>query len=238
MHMHEDTHIIVQTGYTHARLKKHEFILTVLVVCFVMGCMLRFGELAHGRLLYPYYCPTVSGTSTVGPEHRLFLKLFNNYSSESRPVTNASRPVTVKFAISFNQLLDLVRLPCCCCCFSLLILLLLPLAMSSSSPRYSFFFFFLSLHLLPLFTSCSFFVFFSLHLLPIFTSCSFFVFLSLHLLPLLTSCSFFVFLFLHLLPFLHLFFLFLHLLLLFTPSFSSFLQLLLLFTTSFPLKIK
>ncbi|KAK7116431.1 neuronal acetylcholine receptor subunit alpha-10-like [Littorina saxatilis] len=49
----------------------------------------------------------VSGGTTMGPEHKLFMKLFNNYSSESRPVTNASHPVTVKFAISFNQLLDL-----------------------------------------------------------------------------------------------------------------------------------
>ncbi|KAK7463967.1 hypothetical protein BaRGS_00038049 [Batillaria attramentaria] len=41
------------------------------------------------------------------PEHRLFKRLFDNYSSEARPVTNASHQVTVRFAVSLNQLLDL-----------------------------------------------------------------------------------------------------------------------------------
>ena len=177
---------------------KHEFILTVLVVCFVMGCMLRFGELAHGRLLYPYYCPTVSGTSTVGPEHRLFLKLFNNYSSESRPVTNASRPVTVKFAISFNQLLDLVRLP---------VLLLLLLSPNSSSSSFSYVFLFPSLQflfLLPLFASSSPFNILFFFRLPLFTSSALFTsFFS----------SFYIFFcFLHLFPLFYSFFCFLQLL--------------------------
>ena len=212
----------MRTGYAHARrhahhsadlihirTNKHEYILTVLVVCFVSnGLYAPVWRTSTWKITVSLYCPTVSGSSTVGPEHRLFLKLFNNYSSESRPVTNASRPVTVKFAVSFNQLLDLVRL---------LVLLLL---LCSSSASLSFFFFFLLLPRLrlPLVTVSA---FSSSYL------CIFFPFLDLVLfrLPLFTSSSpFYIFLFLCLD------------LLFFTPSLSSFLQLLSLFTPPFSLK--
>ena len=33
----------------------HRSFLTALVLCFVMGCVLQFGELAHKRVHYYYY---------------------------------------------------------------------------------------------------------------------------------------------------------------------------------------
>ncbi|GFO36506.1 neuronal acetylcholine receptor subunit alpha-10 [Plakobranchus ocellatus] len=43
----------------------------------------------------------------TGPEHQLYLDLFESYNLESRPVKNASHSVTITFALGLNQLLDL-----------------------------------------------------------------------------------------------------------------------------------
>ncbi|CAL1526681.1 unnamed protein product [Lymnaea stagnalis] len=56
-------------------------------------------------LLLPSVSPEV--TQIDGPEHKLYLDLFSDYTAESRPVKNASHTVQVTFALALNQLLDL-----------------------------------------------------------------------------------------------------------------------------------
>ena len=49
-----------------------------------------------------------SGTRD-GTEKRLFQKLFKSYNPSPRPTSSALIPVSVKFCVSLNQILDMVR---------------------------------------------------------------------------------------------------------------------------------
>lgn len=49
-----------------------------------------------------------SGTRD-GTEKRLFQKLFKDYNPSPRPTSSALIPVSVKFGVALNQILDMVR---------------------------------------------------------------------------------------------------------------------------------